>query len=61
MPTMLRSFFDRRSQPSPEDVKAMECASLALQTRIDQLLRQDAARSAAAERPITDAYGHFLQ
>ena len=61
MPTLLKSFFDRRNQPAPKDVEAMECARHALQNRIDQLLRHDAERTAAAQRPITDAYGRALQ
>ena len=60
MPTLLKSFFDRRSQPTQEEVQAMDCARMALQDRVDRLLRQDATRI-PAPRPTTDAYGHALQ
>ena len=61
MPTLLKSFFDRRNQPAQEDLEAMNGARLAMQTRIDHMLRHDAERAAAARQPITDAYGRALQ
>lgn len=60
MPTLLKSFFDRRSQPTPQEAEAMDSARLALQTRLDQMLRHDAARTAATKQPSTDAYGRAI-
>jgi len=61
MPTLLKSLFDRKREPTPEESKAMDCARMALQGRVDRMLRQDALRHADVSRPTTDAYGRALQ
>ena len=60
MPTLLKNFFDRRNQPTQEEVQAMDCARMALQSRVDQMLRHDAVRS-AGRAPTTTAFGRVLQ
>ena len=60
MPTLLKNFFDRRNQPTPEEVQAMDCARMALQGRVDQMLRHDADRLASRQR-TTNAFGRALQ
>lgn len=60
MPTLLKNFFDRRNQPTPEEVQAMDCARMALQSRVDQMLRKGAARATIGQL-ATDAFGRALQ
>ena len=60
MPTLLKSFFDRRKEPSQEEIHAMDCARMALQSRVDNLMRKESNRF-SFDQTTTDAFGRALQ
>ena len=62
MPTLLKNFFDRRNQPTAEEVQAMDCARMALNDRVERLLmKQDMTRGQSSYNVTTDRFGRALQ
>ena len=61
MPALLKSFFDRKKQPGPQEVRDFAIARMALKTRVELLMRHEAAKHSRTMDPCTDSFGRALQ
>lgn len=61
MPAILKSFFDRNKQPDQQEVRDFAVARMALQTRVEQLMRQESSKHTHTMDPCTDRFGRALQ
>ena len=61
MPALLKSFFDRNKQPDPEEVRDFAITRMTLQTRVELMMRHEAAKPSHAMDACTDSFGRALQ
>jgi len=58
MSLSLKAIFERK-KPDPEELQAIDSARVALQERVERLMRQNSTRQTQTQ--VTDSFGRSLQ